>query len=91
MAQFDDETVQAIMEEALKYEGWTYVYGGDSPSTSFDLSLIHICDGEKFPVLRKAIRAVTNSEERGLFKVIEELRAEGTTTVSYTHLSGKQK
>ena len=36
-------------------------------------------DGEKFPVLRKAIRAVTNSEERGLFKVIEELRAEGTT------------
>ena len=32
VAQFDDETVQAIMEEALKYEGWTYVYGGDSPS-----------------------------------------------------------
>ncbi len=30
VAQFDDETVQAIMEEALKYEGWTYVYGGDS-------------------------------------------------------------
>ncbi len=28
VAQFDDETVQAIMEEALKYEGWTYVYGG---------------------------------------------------------------
>lgn len=27
VAQFDDETVQAIMEEALKYEGWTYVYG----------------------------------------------------------------
>ena len=26
VAQFDDETVQAIMEEALKYEGWTYVY-----------------------------------------------------------------
>ena len=38
VAQFDDETVQAIMEEALKYEGWTYVYGGDSPSTSFDCS-----------------------------------------------------
>ena len=32
VAQFDDETVQAIIEEALKYEGWTYVYGGDSPS-----------------------------------------------------------
>ena len=38
VAQFDDETVQAITEEALKYEGWTYVYGGDSPSTSFDCS-----------------------------------------------------
>ena len=38
VGQFDDETVQAIMDEALKYEGWTYVYGGDSPSTSFDCS-----------------------------------------------------
>lgn len=36
-------------------------------------------DGEKFPVLRKAIRAVTNSEERGLLKVIEELRVENST------------
>lgn len=36
--QFDDETVQAIMNEALKYEGWKYVYGGASPNTSFDCS-----------------------------------------------------
>lgn len=36
--QFDDETVQAIMNEALKYEGWKYVYGGASPTTSFDCS-----------------------------------------------------
>ena len=44
---FDDETVQAIMEEALKYEGWTYVYGGDSPSTSFDCSgLVQWCYGK---------------------------------------------
>jgi len=35
-------------------------------------------DSEKFPVLRKAIRAVTNSSERGLIKVIEELQAENT-------------
>ena len=26
------------MDEALKYEGWTYVYGGASPTTSFDCS-----------------------------------------------------
>ena len=28
--EFDDDTVQAIMDEALKYEGWRYVYGGAS-------------------------------------------------------------
>ena len=36
--RFDDETVQAIMDEALKYEGWKYVFGGASPTTSFDCS-----------------------------------------------------
>ena len=35
-------------------------------------------DGEKFPVLRKAVRAVTQSEKRGLLHVIEELRKEDT-------------
>ena len=43
-ANFDDETVQAIMNEALKYEGWKYVFGGASPTTSFDCSgLIQWC------------------------------------------------
>lgn len=36
--EFDDDTVQAIMDEALKYEGWRYVYGGASPTTSFNCS-----------------------------------------------------
>ena len=36
-------------------------------------------DGEKFPVLRKAVRSVTQSEKRGLLHVIEELRKEDTT------------
>ncbi|MDT2477452.1 bifunctional lysozyme/C40 family peptidase [Enterococcus avium] len=36
--QFDDELVQTIMDEALKYEGWKYVYGGANPNTSFDCS-----------------------------------------------------
>ena len=36
--QFDDELVQLVMNEALKYEGWRYVFGGDNPLTSFDCS-----------------------------------------------------
>ncbi|HHI5804458.1 TPA: ATP-binding protein [Clostridioides difficile] len=35
-------------------------------------------DGEKFPVLRKAVRAVTQSEKRGLLHVIDELHREDT-------------
>ena len=35
-------------------------------------------DGEKFPVLRKAIRTVAQSDRRGLLLVIEELRKEDT-------------
>lgn len=54
----------------------------DSESLAIDiltfLTGISFRDGERFPVLRKAIRAVTNSEERGLLKVIEELRVENT-------------
>ena len=33
-------------------------------------------DGEKFPVLRKAVRSVTQSDSRGLLHVIDELRRE---------------
>ncbi len=35
-------------------------------------------DGEKFPVLRKAVRSVTQSNSRGLLHVIDELRREDT-------------
>ena len=35
-------------------------------------------DGEKFPVLRKAVRSVTQSDKRGLLHVIDELRREDT-------------
>ena len=35
-------------------------------------------DGEKFPVLRKAVRSVTQSDSRGLLHVIDELRHEDT-------------
>ncbi|MGN0158979.1 MAG: CD1108 family mobile element protein [Brotaphodocola sp.] len=35
---YDDEEVQTLMEEAAKYLGFPYVWGGSSPSTSFDCS-----------------------------------------------------
>ncbi|MCJ0223823.1 ATP-binding protein [Clostridioides difficile] len=35
-------------------------------------------DGEKFPVLRRAVRSVTQSDSRGLLHVIDELRREDT-------------
>ncbi len=35
-------------------------------------------DGEKFPVLRKAVRSVVQSSSRGLLHVIDELRREDT-------------
>ncbi|WP_028041768.1 ATP-binding protein [Candidatus Stoquefichus massiliensis] len=55
----------------------------DSESLAIDiltfLTGISSRDGEKFPVLRKAIRSVTQSDQRGLLKVIDELRKENTT------------
>ena len=35
---YDDASVQALLEEAAKYLGYPYVWGGSSPSTSFDCS-----------------------------------------------------
>lgn len=36
--KFDNQTVQTIMDEALKYQGYPYVFGGSNPNTSFDCS-----------------------------------------------------
>lgn len=36
--EFNDQTVQKIMNEALKYKGRAYVFGGSNPSTGFDCS-----------------------------------------------------
>ncbi|MDE6663111.1 MAG: peptidoglycan DD-metalloendopeptidase family protein [Lachnospiraceae bacterium] len=35
---YDDADVQALLEEAAKYLGYPYVWGGSSPATSFDCS-----------------------------------------------------
>lgn len=54
----------------------------DSESLAIDtltfLTGISSRDGEKFPTLRKAIRTVAQSEQRGLLRVIEELRNENS-------------
>lgn len=45
--KFDNKTVQAIMNEALKYQGYPYVFGGNNPTTSFDCSgLVQWCYGK---------------------------------------------
>lgn len=55
----------------------------DSESLAIDiltfLTGISSRDSDKFPVLRKAIRNVTQSTQRGLLLVIDELRKENTT------------
>lgn len=54
----------------------------DAESLSIDiltfLTGISSRDGEKFPVLRKAVRNVTQSNKKGLLHVIDELRKEDT-------------
>ncbi|WOO58556.1 lysozyme family protein [Streptococcus pasteurianus] len=55
---FDDETVQKIMNEALKYEGGKYVFGGSSPTTSFDCSgLTQWCFGKAGILLPRTAQA----------------------------------
>lgn len=40
------DVATTIIQEALKYKGWSHVYGGASPSTSFDCSgLVQWCYG----------------------------------------------
>lgn len=47
VTRFDNATVQTIMTEALKYQGWKYVFGGSNPNTSFDCSgLTQWCFGK---------------------------------------------
>lgn len=39
--QFDGDLVQLVMDEALKYEGYPYVFGGDNPNTSLIVVDLH--------------------------------------------------
>ena len=47
VSQVSGELAQKIMNEALKYQGWDYVYGGSNPNTSFGCSgLVQWCYGK---------------------------------------------
>lgn len=64
-AKFDNETTQEIMNEALKYEGWKYVYGGASPTTSFDCSgLVQWCYGKAGISLPRTAQAQYDATQR---------------------------
>ena len=62
-AYFDDERFAAIMEEAEKYIGYPYVWGGSSPSTSFD------CSGYVSYVLNQSGWNVGRLTAQGLYNI----------------------
>lgn len=42
-----EEQADTVIQEALKYKGWKYVWGGSNPATSFDCSgLVQWCFGK---------------------------------------------
>ena len=56
--QVSGELAQKIMNEALKYQGWKYVYGGSNPNTSFDCSgLVQWCYGKAGITLPRTAQA----------------------------------
>ena len=59
---FSDATVQAIFNEALKYQGWNYVYGGSNPNTSFDCSgLVQWCYAQAGISIPRQSTSIKNS------------------------------
>lgn len=67
-ASFDDQTVQAIMNEALKYKGYPYVFGGSTPSASFDCSgLTQWCYGKAGIVLPRTAQAQYDASQKLTF------------------------
>ena len=60
---FQDRNFAAIMEEAEKYIGYPYVWGGSSPSTSFD------CSGYVCYVYNKCGKNVGRTTAQGLYNM----------------------
>lgn len=80
--RFPTTDVQQVVENILQLKLSYFLhedYGFYSYSEHYALGDIFVlCSHELDKGVRKAIRAVTNSEVRGLMKVIEELRVENT-------------
>ncbi|WP_142967493.1 lysozyme family protein [Enterococcus casseliflavus] len=67
--KFDDQTVQKIMDEALKYENFPYVFGGSTPTTSFDCSgLTQWCYAKVGITLPRTAQAQYDSSQHLLIK-----------------------
>jgi len=65
-----DETFAAILAEAEKYLGYPYVWGGSSPSTSFD------CSGYVSWVINHSGWNVGRLEAQGLFNICTPISSE---------------
>ena len=59
---YDDEVIQVLMEEAARYLGYPYVYGGSEPSTGFDCSGF-VC----FVFTNSGVRELPRTNVRGIY------------------------
>ena len=79
---FSDATAQAIFKEALKYQGWKYVFGGSNPNTSFDCSgLTSWCYGKAGISLPRTAQAQYDATQH-----IPLSQAKAVTWYSFTPL-----
>lgn len=68
---YDDASVQALMEEAAKYLGYPYVWGGSTPATSFDCSGF-VC----WVYTNSGVREMPRTNVRGIYSQCTPISAE---------------
>lgn len=65
LVPLENDTIKMVMDEALKYEGWKYVFGGYHPDTSFDCSgLVQWCYGKAGISLPRTAQEQYDSTQR---------------------------
>lgn len=71
-AELPIETANAVIQEAVKYTGWVYCWGGASPATSFDCSgLVQWCYGSAGILLPRTAQEQYDSVEHIDFNAAE--------------------
>ena len=65
---YDDEVIQVLMEEAARYLGYPYVYGGSEPSSGFDCSGF-VC----FVFTNSGVRELPRTNVRGIYSQCTEV------------------